>query len=356
MQRSLLKAILITQAVTFLFVFILVTITLAIVSIFAYQKIQVFSELSGVSKQELFSYAQILYSEMNADSQTTAQPITLLILGVDEVAQRSQPILTDTILLTSINPQTAQISLLSLPRDLWSDTHKTKINALYQYGLSQSDSSFVQSAFEDLSDIQIDYVVPVQLAQLAELVDTIGGLPITVPNSFEDTQFPRPGIDPSIETDPKVLQMTVKFEAGEQIMTGEQVLQYVRSRKAEGDEGTDLARSRRQQEVVLALANALQSTELLTDLDTVAAIVKWYKTSFEQVIPIRTLVTIAAPMIVQGLTPTFQLHVPSVSDVGTKNGILLHPSPRLYGNQWVFIATDSAIFQSYIKESLYNTK
>ena len=40
-------------------------------------------------------------------------------------------------------------------------------------------------------------------------------------------------------------------------MDGESALKYVRSRNAEGDEGSDFARSRRQQEVMVALKDTL---------------------------------------------------------------------------------------------------
>jgi anionic cell wall polymer biosynthesis LytR-Cps2A-Psr (LCP) family protein len=50
---------------------------------------------------------------------------------------------------------------------------------------------------------------------------------------------------------------TVHFDAGMQHMDGARALIYARSRHAEGDEGSDFARSRRQQELVVSLKNKL---------------------------------------------------------------------------------------------------
>ena len=52
-------------------------------------------------------------------------------------------------------------------------------------------------------------------------------------------------------------------------MDGERALKYVRSRHAEGDEGSDFARSRRQQEVILALKNKLLSRDIYLHPDEV---------------------------------------------------------------------------------------
>ena len=49
-------------------------------------------------------------------------------------------------------------------------------------------------------------------------------------------------------------------------MNGDRALKYVRSRHAEGNEGSDFARGRRQQEVLLALKDKLLSKEIYLNL------------------------------------------------------------------------------------------
>jgi anionic cell wall polymer biosynthesis LytR-Cps2A-Psr (LCP) family protein len=51
-------------------------------------------------------------------------------------------------------------------------------------------------------------------------------------------------------------------------MDGERALKYVRSRNAEGDEGTDVARAARQQKLLAAMKDKVLSTDVLLSLKT----------------------------------------------------------------------------------------
>ena len=55
-----------------------------------------------------------------------------------------------------------------------------------------------------------------------------------------------------------IFSETVVFTEGEETMTGEQALKYMRSRKSGSDQGTDLARGQRQQQVLEALVKRFQ--------------------------------------------------------------------------------------------------
>jgi len=54
---------------------------------------------------------------------------------------------------------------------------------------------------------------------------------------------------------------TIMFEKGLRHMDGKRALMYVRSRHAEGEEGTDFARGRRQQDVIVAVKTKIISLE-----------------------------------------------------------------------------------------------
>jgi anionic cell wall polymer biosynthesis LytR-Cps2A-Psr (LCP) family protein len=59
----------------------------------------------------------------------------ILLLGTDALANREgDPVLTDTMILFSLNLTNGTLTAISLPRDLWSVEYKTKINSLYEYG------------------------------------------------------------------------------------------------------------------------------------------------------------------------------------------------------------------------------
>ena len=94
------------------------------------------------------------------------------------------------------------------------------------------------------------------------MIDLVGGVDVAVAESFTDPQFPVAGREnDECGGDPKLLcrYEALHFEKGREHMDGELALKYVRSRHAQGEEGSDFARSRRQQEVLLALKEKFMS-------------------------------------------------------------------------------------------------
>jgi anionic cell wall polymer biosynthesis LytR-Cps2A-Psr (LCP) family protein len=73
----------------------------------------------------------------------------------------------------------------------------------------------------------------------------LGGVSVDVPESFTDYTYPKNELQ----------VMTVHFDTGVQIMSGERALQYARSRHST----SDFARSLRQQLIVEAVMNKLKS-------------------------------------------------------------------------------------------------
>jgi len=192
--------------------------------------------------------------------------LTVLVLGLD-AREDDQSLLTDTILLATINVNTGDYLLFSLPRDLWLTDLKTKINALYYYGkkIDPNDGSLlVEQKIEEILNWPIDYVALFKMEQIKDLVDRAGGIEITVERSFIDEYFPKD--DGSGEV------MVVSFEQGKQVLDGEKALQFMRSRQSEDEiEGTDEARQKRQKQVILALQNKLLTQKSLwLDLKLIA--------------------------------------------------------------------------------------
>jgi len=184
--------------------------------------------------------------------------LTFLILGLDQRPGENS-LLTDTILLATIDTQTGNYLLFSIPRDLWLDDLKTKINALYYYGQKRDPNDgtqLVKKRLEEILDWPIDYTILLGMDQIKELINLAGGIEVEVERGFVDQKFPKD--DGSGEV------MTVEFKAGRQVFDGERALQFMRSRKSRDPiEGTDEARQRRQKKVILAL-----KSKLLRDRDT----------------------------------------------------------------------------------------
>ncbi|MFA4937014.1 MAG: LCP family protein [Patescibacteria group bacterium] len=173
--------------------------------------------------------------------------INILLLGMGGVAHEG-PYLTDTIILLSINPETADVAMLSIPRDLAVNIPEygiRKINNANAYGEAKQKGSGVELASEVLATtlaVPIHYYARIDFSGFIGLIDQLSGLKINVEQSFIDPQFP---------TNDGLTQ-TVSFTAGEQLMSGARVLQYVRSRHGSNGQGSDFSRAHRQQQVLLA--------------------------------------------------------------------------------------------------------
>lgn len=351
MNRNLIKLMLKAQLATAGFLLVLFLFTGLILGLIGWYQFSLFQKSSGLTTTEILRMAknawQIPFNNSNSR-------ISILVLGLDEVEARSQTVLTDTIILLTMNLETGEINSLSLPRDLWIDEYQTKINSLYYYGQKanpEQPTNLVASVIESLSGISIDRIIPVNLEQLAELIDTVGGLEITVAQAFTDDHFPIPGLNPSQITDPTLLQQTVSFEAGTQTMNGDRVLEYIRSRQAIGENGSDDSRTRRQQQVIVALLDKLQSKSVLTNPELLGRLVYWYRRNYESYWPLSEILQIGVQFVKNDLRPKITTHTLPIAENYGEYGVLIHPPIWRYQSQWVYIATDSAILKEYIQSS-----
>lgn len=160
--------------------------------------------------------------------------------------------LTDTIVFVSLDQKSKKATLLSVPRDLWIPEIQAKINTAYHYG----GFDLAKETVSEVLGQEVDYLVVVNFESLGEIVDVLGGVTVDVQRSFTDSRYPVAGKENDLcdgDKEFKCRYETIHFEAGEQQMNGETALKYIRSRNAEGEEGTDFARSARQQQLVMAL-------------------------------------------------------------------------------------------------------
>lgn len=346
------KLLLKSTLLSLVFVGILLIITAVGVGIFAYTRFTTFLQTAGLTQKQVKNY-------IDSGLQTTIPNkngvTTFLLLGIDSVANKAEaPILTDTMMLVSLNQNTGKITTMSLPRDLWSKEYKTKINALYVYGETRypgTPERFTREVIEEMTGVDVDYTMVVSLNMLAELVDTLGGISVDVPNGFTDTEFPRSDIDIALTTNPQDFYQTVTFEAGEQTMSGEQVLQYVRSRHSQGDTGTDVDRNARQQLVISAIAEKLAQKETYLDPTMMGKIYKWYVKYVQKTFPENDVVAFIKLLYPYKDTVSIE-SVPVTIYPDIEYGIIEHPPVQQTDNQWVYTVRDAEAFKNYFEEHL----
>jgi anionic cell wall polymer biosynthesis LytR-Cps2A-Psr (LCP) family protein len=262
----------------------------------------------------------------NSDNRTN---IVILGLGGNENTTQD---LTDTIIFVTLNHSGGEPLMLSLPRDLWLESMKAKINTAYHYG----GIDLVKNSVEEVLGQEIHYVFLLDFNGFKRVIDLLGGLEINIENGFDDYWFPIPGKenDPC-DGDPeyKCRYEHVHFDAGWQTFEGGLALKYVRSRNAEGDEGTDFARAKRQQNLILALKNNLLTTKVLLDPNKLLGLLRIVQESFATDIETNEYPLWAKLML------NFEREKIDSQVLNGEHGLLYHPQIH-YSGQWVILPRD----------------
>ena len=310
----------------------------------------IFESAAGTSIKTLYQDARKGWSSQLPLSQNRTN---ILILGLDEMsASRKGSMLTDTIIIASIN-QTGEVTLISMPRDIWIDPLKTKINSLYYYGQESETTSGIeltQKTLEEITGLKFHYYVVANLDTLEKIIDELGYVTIDVDQGFVDTQFPRSDIDPA-NTNLEELYETVEFKEGEEKMNGKRAMQYIRSRHSSNKlEGTDNARSLRQQHLIKALIARLKTKEILLDPAKMGHLYRLRNTEIKTNLTDSNIIALAKhfwenqPQINSAPIPITE---------GTASGVLYHPPIAKY-NLWVYEPMDSSWseFKKWIEQTL----
>lgn len=201
--------------------------------------------------------------------------VNILLLGIGG-SQHAGGYLTDTIMLASLQPSTGNIALISIPRDLtvpiegygWRKVNN--INAFAEAETPGSGGRAVSQALSKVLNEPIDYYVRVDFDGFVKIIDDLGGIDVQVENTLEDLNYPVRGNEEAADYNSRYEHLYV--EAGLQHMDGSLALKFARSRHAAGIEGSDFARSRRQQKVLQAVKDKLLSSNLILRPRTVSSI------------------------------------------------------------------------------------
>ncbi len=194
--------------------------------------------------------------------------INVLLIGIGGDAHEGGQ-LADTIIIMSIDPVQKRAAMFSLPRDLLVEIPGhglRKINNAQAFGEFEEKGTgptVMKKVVEDTFGIPIHYYIRADFDGFAKIVDILGGLNIDVDHSFTDYEYP---------TLSKKYQ-TISFAAGKQIMDGQTALMYARSRHSlMNNEGSDFARSKRQQKILAAIREKVLSTDFLLNPKKISAV------------------------------------------------------------------------------------
>jgi len=266
-----------------------------------------------------------------------------LVLGVAGENHKGGD-LTDSIIFVSMENQTDKTLVLSLPRDIWITPLRAKLNSVYHYeGMEET-----KKAVGEILDQKIDYSLVIDFNLFTKAVDLLGDVEVEVERSFFDYKYPLAGRENDLcNGDPeyKCRYESLHFEAGKQIMNGDQALKYVRSRNAEGEEGTDFARSQRQQRLLLAIQKKIFTPQVLFNPRRLTQLANLTFANIKTDIP-QSKYTDLFKIALKLRKNKFKMEV-------LNDGFLINPptSKAKYDNQWVLIPKDGTweAIQNHVK-------
>ncbi len=223
--------------------------------------------LSALFIHRLYDFGTAVSTQPPLSTQTGymlgADRVNLLVMGYGGGAHDGAN-LTDSMMVISLIPHDGATTMISVPRDLWvqvppNSGRYTKINAAYQDGLTNGYGGMspgkaaagaeAAAKVSDVLGLDVNYWLTIDFTGFRQLVDALGGVDINVPTAFT-ARYPR-NDNPAIDAGWKIIH----FNTGTQHMSGEQAIEYARARYVldPPSEGTDFARSARQQLLIRAI-------------------------------------------------------------------------------------------------------
>jgi LCP family protein required for cell wall assembly len=200
--------------------------------------------------------------ELNERPTAAAEPITFLVIGSDtreglgslQNFGAASGARGDVIMLIKIYPATGTAQILSIPRDLLVEIPgkgSNRINAAYAFG----GAPLMVKTVRQTTGLPIHHYVEVNFVGFQAIVEEVGGVTINFPYPARDSNS------------------GLNVDAGPQRLNGSQALAYARSRHYQeyrnggwvSVDASDIGRTQRQQQLVLAILSALKRPSTLTE-------------------------------------------------------------------------------------------
>lgn len=297
---------------------------------------------------------------------------SILLLGYGG-GKHEGGLLTDSIMLAKIDLRAQEVSLISIPRDLWApmpingeELVFKKINEAYAIGSDDKKypnkkieytgdaggGEMAKKVIENVVGFKIDYFASIDFDGFVKIIDILGGVDVKIARAFDDPFYP---IEENIndtcgknEEEMKALEATMSgekleqqylcryenlhFEKGIQHLDGTTALKFARSRHATND-GGDFNRANRQKLVLIAIRDKVINIGFVSKIiPTIQTLTRHIKTDVDisKMTELVTKVPEISNYEIISINLTDQ-NVLKNSVASTKQFIL---TPRLGENNW----------------------
>jgi LCP family protein required for cell wall assembly len=235
----------------------------------------------------------------------------------EEYGDRGSAVLNDVNIVFHVAADHKSAVVLSLPRDLvipqpacvdpetdeeFSAVEAQPLNTAFQRG----GLGCAVATVEDLTGLDIPYAATFTFAGTVAMSDAVGGVPICLDVPIQDLES---GLD---------------LGAGTSVVSGQQALAYLRTRKGVGD-GSDLARISSQQAYMSSLMRVMKSSDTLGDASKVtklAAAAADHIHLSESLADLTTMASMATTLKDLDLSALLFVQYPNVTDPDNPNKVV----------------------------------
>jgi len=248
--------------------FLIYSVIIATIVLFVFTSRIIMSEDNPIVNTFAF-LSQIQHLAQTSENMLKGEEsgrVNVLLLGMGG-KNHDGGYLTDTIMIASIEPSTGNVALLSIPRDMIIPTEShglrkiNNINAFAEVEEADSGGKATSQALSKILDIPIDYYIRVDFNGFVQIIDELGGIDINVENTLDDPLYPIKGKEDDSDYYSRYEHLYVP--KGLTHMDGELALKYARSRHGLNGEGSDFARSRRQQQILQVVKEQILNMHIL---------------------------------------------------------------------------------------------
>lgn len=197
-----------------------------------------FAANNVISKDSLAAISE----SISDTKEVKKEEVTFLVAGTNDN-------LTDTIIFGKYDTVNNKLYMMSIPRDTYTTNELCnghKINAIYR---GKNLDAFLEE-IETLLDVKIDYYAIFDNTFVKEVVDTVGGVEIYVPQRMYYV-----GGDP---------QIVIDLDEGTQVLDGKKAEQFLRFRS--GYANADLGRVEAQRSFIKAFIETMLKKENITNI------------------------------------------------------------------------------------------
>jgi LCP family protein required for cell wall assembly len=205
--------------------------------------------------------------------------VNILLLGIGG-DNHPGGLLADTTMLISLNFKTKEMAMVSIPRDLFvpiSNYGWQKINTLNSFGETEkfgNGAIFTAENLSQLFEIPIHYYIRIDFEGFKKIIDDFGGLDIYVEKTFHDSLH------------------QITFKQGWQHFDSKKALTFARSRHGNNGEGSDFARAKRQQKIIVAFKGKFLSLSTLTNPQKISAIYEMLKNHLKTNLNVKEIISL----------------------------------------------------------------